>query len=230
MSRQHARLIVTSDAVAVSDLGSRAGVFVNGVRVTGVTPLFSGDVVAFAEVDFQISVDAAPEGTHEEPERTTLLDVQPPDSRPRPIERTPRTGQLDMLYTLIDKAIATDRIDDIAQVAAARLRQLAEACESGKAVEEEAIRVACRCAIKLAAVTDAGSWINAVVRIYRAQVDIMPVGIIDSLYGLVRHTRDIDWRLFSEYVDVLESRRDTLSPSERFRTSRIEGLLRVARA
>jgi pSer/pThr/pTyr-binding forkhead associated (FHA) protein len=245
VSRQHARLIVTSDGLAVSDLGSRAGVFVNGVRIAGVKPLCTGDLVAFAEVDFQISSDDAVVPANEDPDRTTLLDmepldvepldvepldVEPPSSRPRPIDRTPKTGQLDMLSTLVDKAIATERIDDISHVVTERLSQIAEACEAGRQVEDSAIVLACRLAVKLAVATDDGRWINAVIRIYRAQVDIMPVGLIDSLYGVMRHTRDVDWRLFAEYVDILEARRESLSPSERFRTSRIEGLLRSTQA
>ena len=158
------------------------------------------------------------------------LDVEPPSSRPRPIDRTPKTGQLDMLSTLVDKAIATERIDDISHVVTERLSQIAEACEAGRQVEDSAIVLACRLAVKLAVATDDGRWINAVIRIYRAQVDIMPVGLIDSLYGVMRHTRDVDWGLFAEYVDILEARRESLSPSERFRTSRIEGLLRSTRA
>lgn len=195
----------------------------------------TGDLVAFAEVDFQISSDDAVVPADEDPDRTTLLDmepldVEPPSSRPRPIDRTPKTGQLDMLSTLVDKAIATERIDDISHVVTERLSQIAEACEAGRQVEDSAIVLACRLAVKLAVATDDGRWINAVIRIYRAQVDIMPVGLIDSLYGVMRHTRDVDWGLFAEYVDILEARRESLSPSERFRTSRIEGLLRSTRA
>lgn len=43
VSRRHARILVGSDRTVVEDLGSRNGVFVNGLGVRGATPLRDGD-------------------------------------------------------------------------------------------------------------------------------------------------------------------------------------------
>ncbi|MBS1723565.1 MAG: FHA domain-containing protein [Armatimonadetes bacterium] len=53
VSRQHARLERTGDAVTLSDAGSTNGTFVNGVRLTGPVSLKVGDSVQFGAVAFR---------------------------------------------------------------------------------------------------------------------------------------------------------------------------------
>jgi pSer/pThr/pTyr-binding forkhead associated (FHA) protein len=45
VSRRHARVISSEVGTAIQDLGSSNGVYVNGCRSAGVTPLHPGDVV-----------------------------------------------------------------------------------------------------------------------------------------------------------------------------------------
>jgi pSer/pThr/pTyr-binding forkhead associated (FHA) protein len=45
VSRRHARVITSEIGTAIQDLGSSNGVFVNGRRSLGTTPLHPGDVV-----------------------------------------------------------------------------------------------------------------------------------------------------------------------------------------
>jgi pSer/pThr/pTyr-binding forkhead associated (FHA) protein len=63
-SRQHAALQVRGDHVVVSDLGSRNGTSVNGVRITGPTRLNVGDVISIGSdqchlVESALSDDSA---------------------------------------------------------------------------------------------------------------------------------------------------------------------------
>ena len=48
-SRHHLRLVRSSGNVTIEDLGSTNGTFVNGKRVSGVTPLQNGDMVGLGE-------------------------------------------------------------------------------------------------------------------------------------------------------------------------------------
>ena len=48
-SRNHLRLMRSGDTLTIEDLGSTNGTFVNGKRVSGVTPLQNGDMIGLGE-------------------------------------------------------------------------------------------------------------------------------------------------------------------------------------
>ena len=48
-SRHHLRLMLSGDTLTIEDLGSTNGTFVNGKRVSGVTPLQNGDMIGLGE-------------------------------------------------------------------------------------------------------------------------------------------------------------------------------------
>ncbi len=48
-SRHHLRLMRSGDTITIEDLGSTNGTFVNGKRVSGVTPLQNGDMIGLGE-------------------------------------------------------------------------------------------------------------------------------------------------------------------------------------
>ncbi len=48
-SRSHLRLMRSGDTMTIEDLGSTNGTFVNGKRVSGVTPLQNGDMIGLGE-------------------------------------------------------------------------------------------------------------------------------------------------------------------------------------
>ena len=229
ISRRHARLVVADDGVMLTDLNSTAGILVNGQRIVGSVSVSAGDAITFGSMVFELDAEMRGDDGFEAGERATVLDVEPPSSSLRPIPRTMTAGELDMISLLIDKSIATSRIDDVSPVVADRLTRVADACERGRRIGADAVAIACQCAIKLAAVTGGGFWINTIVRIHRARDELMPIELIDSLYGVLRNVRGVDWTRFAEYVDGLRARADRMTPTERFATRRMEGLLRAGR-
>ncbi|MBR9803677.1 EAL domain-containing protein [bacterium] len=54
VSKLHAEVIVASEVVLIKDLGSTNGTFVNGYRLHDITPVGAGDLVQFADMEFQI--------------------------------------------------------------------------------------------------------------------------------------------------------------------------------
>src|SRR5918995_49560 len=54
VSRRHAAIRSTGTGVAVEDLGSSNGTFVNGERVSGTRPLSHGDVVRFGNTEWEL--------------------------------------------------------------------------------------------------------------------------------------------------------------------------------
>jgi len=57
VSRFHARLLLDNGSLWIQDAGSRNGVFVNGVRVTGHRALKVGDEISIAETVFAVRWD-----------------------------------------------------------------------------------------------------------------------------------------------------------------------------
>jgi EAL domain-containing protein (putative c-di-GMP-specific phosphodiesterase class I) len=106
VSKQHAQLIVTSEAVLIRDLGSTNGTFVNGRRIAAPTPVGDGDLLQFADMELRLGRDNAETGAH-----TVVSD-------------SPEHGWLiSQLYAVIHQ----DRFEMVFQpiVAAADLRPLA---------------------------------------------------------------------------------------------------------
>ena len=73
-SRHHLRLLRSGDSITLEDLGSTNGTFVNGKRVSGVTPLQNGDMIGLGETV------------------TLGLDIKPP---PQPVPVTPPPDELE---------------------------------------------------------------------------------------------------------------------------------------
>lgn len=89
-SRHHLRLMLSGDTLTIEDLGSTNGTFVNGKRVSGVTPLQIGDMVGLGETVTlaleSVSVAAEPPA----PAPSNLGDLLPP-----PIPSPPETPVLE---------------------------------------------------------------------------------------------------------------------------------------
>jgi hypothetical protein len=160
-------------------------------------------------------------------ERPTLLQDEPSLAGAQaPASRRGET--LAVLVGVIDKAIAMRRFDEAAPVVGAHLERVAEDCEANRWVAPETIDVASRYALRLAAATGDGSWVNLIVRIHRGRGVTLSVAVVDALYDVLRHARDVNWPALVEYVEFLQSRSSGMGPAERFASRRIAGLLRLA--
>ncbi|MBY0492855.1 MAG: FHA domain-containing protein [Cyanobacteria bacterium] len=67
VSREHARIVVTSRSVTVEDLGSKNGTQVNGTRIAKPTAIESGDQITFGSVQMSIELQRG-----EDPSTLTL--------------------------------------------------------------------------------------------------------------------------------------------------------------
>ena len=81
MSRVHARLTPTDDAVLVEDLGSRNGTFINDQRVEKPTPARHGDRIRFDVAEFTLRDDRLSSSTQP---RKPIEDPQGTKVRPAP--------------------------------------------------------------------------------------------------------------------------------------------------
>ena len=85
-SRHHLRIMRSGDTLTIEDLGSTNGTFVNGKRVSGVTPLQNGDMVGLGEtVTLALEVYRAQDAPPEIPP-SPLDQPTPVASPPPPVE------------------------------------------------------------------------------------------------------------------------------------------------
>ena len=92
-SRHHLRLLRSDEGITVEDLGSTNGTFVNGKRVSGVTPLQDGDMIGLGEtVTLTLEIaraDQPPPPPADEldavtPQPAPPVDLPSPESAPTP--------------------------------------------------------------------------------------------------------------------------------------------------
>jgi hypothetical protein len=85
-------------------------------------------------------------------------------------------------------------------------------------------------AVKLAAATRKGQWVNYCFDLYGALRRPLPAPIVDQLYDVLRNVSGLGLGPLRNYVAILRSVAHQLGPADRFLIHRIEGLERVASA
>jgi hypothetical protein len=215
VSRNHARLRVTPDAVVVEDLGSRNGVRVNGERVlmNGTRMLVHGDVLNVGN------------------QKLTLLAKREHSTATQTAARAAPTHRLNafgVLGSLADKAIALGRGDEAERILANPLKDMLEAVRAGVGTVPDSADRAARYGAVLAATTGKAAWFDYVVELYAALSKPCPAEIVDELYSVLRKVGPIDLKLLRRYIETLRAGAASFSPAERFLLNRIEGLERIA--
>lgn len=88
-SRHHLRLMIAGDTLTIEDLGSTNGTFVNGKRISGVTPLQNGDMIGLGET-VTLALERVEQGMDAPASAASNLgDLLPPASPPQPQPETP---------------------------------------------------------------------------------------------------------------------------------------------
>ncbi len=90
ISRRHAQVVRQADGYAVEDLGSTNGTFVNGRRISALTPLQHGDVIDCGEAIslefFYRPMDEEDTGYHPQPAEMRTVMAPPPFVQPPPVQ------------------------------------------------------------------------------------------------------------------------------------------------
>lgn len=229
VSRRHARLNLTSLGVAVEDLGSRNGVYVNSERVVGSARLRPGDRLSVGDEVFVF-------GENEEPleHRATEVSLQS--------QRAPRNSFSDadaalatrsadifqLLASVVDKALALGRGDEAERLIATHLTAALADAEAGNVLAPDIARTAAGYSVKLAGATGKASWLDHAVKLYGALNLVLPLALVDEMYVLLRRVRGLDLVVLRAYTEQLREREQTLAPAERFVLQRLSGLERLA--
>lgn len=218
VSRRHAAFRWSSTRLVVEDLGSRNGVKVNDVKITGVKELATDDVVVIGGQTFVV-VEGEPADNR--------------DVRRVAVTMTSEIGEagtpLALLGGVVEKAFAMGRIDDAERILSNLLADMLSGYEAGKR-DTGALADATRFALRLATETGKSQWVDWVFNAHAALSKVPPAATVDELYLLARKIRYPVTTAFKNYVAKMKDQAALLGPAERFALQRIEGLMRVLMA
>jgi pSer/pThr/pTyr-binding forkhead associated (FHA) protein len=242
VSRKHAALRVYAGSAMIEDLGSRNGVYLNGVRIDRPEPLHDGDQIRIGSQDlsFYENEDAHPlsserhRATRREMQIAEMREVDPdaPDEQTfiatGPMGAVPgRASGLTIIGGVADKALALGRAEEAERILQRSLNDILGRAMKGE-VDAETAEHAAGYAVRLAAATGRGEWVDYVFRLYTALGALLPARIVDELYAAVRKVKHTDKSLLRAYTARLRQVSTGFGPAERFVLQRIEGFERWA--
>lgn len=245
VSRRHAALRVYAGSATVEDLGSRNGVFLNGVRIDKAEPLQDGDQIRIGSHDlsFYETDETHPESS-ERSRRATRRDVRLPGMRPiEPAEDESEhtriatgptagvpdrpTSGLAIIGGVADKALALGRVDEAERILRRSLADILTRAERGE-VDADLAERAAGYALRLAPATGHGAWIDYTFQLYTMLGALLPARLVDELYAAVRKVKHTDKSVLNAYTARLREVSTNFGPAERFVLQRLEGFERWA--
>jgi hypothetical protein len=210
VSRNHAKLTLDEESVAIEDLGSRNGVRVNGQRIEGSRQLEHGDRIMIGNQEMVL--------LRRRSVQTDTMAQMP---------ATHRADAFGLIAGLADKAIALGHGDEAERLLETYLSQVLEDAEAAQGVTIEVAERAADYAVKLASLTGKGNWVDYVFQLYLALRRPCPAPIVDALYDALRKVKGAERKLLRDYSELLRKNASALNPTERFLLNRIEGLERL---
>jgi hypothetical protein len=228
VSRRHAELRVTDEAVSVHDLGSVNGIYVNGERVRDPRRLKDGDRLQVGQKELVIK-SVARDSVPAVPDRLTAETLHGNMLSPLAAsEDTTHIGDVfDVLGSVADKVLALERGDEAERILSGVLHSVLREVTEGRPVSAETAEQAATYAVRIAGATGRPSWLDYTVQLYASLGKVLPAPIVDRLYDVVRRARGMNVVALRSYVASLQEGAVSLRPAERFVLQRLEGLERV---
>jgi hypothetical protein len=240
VSRKHAALRVYAGSAQIEDLGSRNGVFLNGIRIDKSELLRDGDLIRIGSQDLSfyenedshpLSSERATRATRREMQIAELVTDDVSEQTfvaTGPMASVNRAvSGLAIIGGVADKTLALGRADEAERILQRSLADILSRSEKGEVDAETAERAAAY-AVRLAAATGRGAWVDYTFQLYTVLGALLPARIVDELYAAVRKVKHTDKAVLRAYTTRLRDVSSTFGPAERFVLQRIEGFERWA--
>jgi hypothetical protein len=240
VSRKHARVEVRPDSATLHDLGSVNGVYVNGDRMGPTHELKDGDRIMIGQQEILVFANSRPASLESATARLTAdtlvgFDISSMTQPPREEESTHQGDALELLGGVVDKVLVLGRGEEAERIIGTYLRNFLGMAQRAQAsgapgISNELADRAASYAVKIAAATKKGEWVNYAFELFTAQSRPLPAAVVDQLYTVLRNVSGVDLKGLRDYITVLRSISPRLGPADRFVAQRIEGLERLASA
>jgi hypothetical protein len=134
---------------------------------------------------------------------------------------------LAIIGSVADKALALGRAEEAERILSRSLNDVMSRAPKGE-VDAELAERAATYAVRLAAGTGRGAWIDYIFQLYTTLRALMPGRLVDELYAAVRKVKATDKSVLRAYTTRLKEISSGFGPSERFVQQRIESFERWA--
>jgi hypothetical protein len=231
VSRRHARLHVSAGRIAVEDLGSVNGVYVDGERIERLRLLSPRQRLMIGSQELQIdwSDDETPYsgerlGTQTLDGRPTITPSEPVNGEAANAEATTHGTFLEAVGDLVNRLLQHGDVASAERLVTGGLSNVLEAWRRGRGTDAELGARAAELAVRLASHTGNGSWLDYAFELYTLLGQLMPADLVNRLYTVIRGVERFDRRLLRAYVSAMTEARDGFGPAERFVLQRLQGL------
>jgi pSer/pThr/pTyr-binding forkhead associated (FHA) protein len=182
VSRAHARLTVDGAGVAIEDIGSANGVYINGDRIAALVRMKHGDGVVIGDQELWFEVAKSEQ---RRPPRDTIPEdapLKPADYVAEDVFSTARADALEMLGGVAERALAAGEPGQAETVIHARLAEVLNCARARQPVHPDVAARALRIALELGRQLRARRWIDYA-------IDLLTVLGVPCSPELVRHVR-----------------------------------------
>jgi pSer/pThr/pTyr-binding forkhead associated (FHA) protein len=216
VSRRHAQLEVQGQQVRLVDLGSRNGLYVNGLQVRGARLVFDGDQITLGSerVEVQIGRPALSRrpGTLARDEETLTATVRKPtaptldegkegeDERPTQIF----TG-LEAIGRVAEQALQAGHAWEAENLLRAHLSKVLHDAQSKIPITEAAAENAVTLALKLARVAHRAAWFDYAIDLMYEQRIVCSHRRFEELRATLPAVHNVDTKRLNRYASMLRS-------------------------
>lgn len=155
---------------------------------------------------------------------TPNVSTHPPPKR----ESQPKiVATFKLLSGMADKALAMGRAEEAERILSPVLHEVLEA-QKKKLADPALADQAIAYAVRLAGLTQRGSWIDYVFEMHLAANRLVAGPVVDDLHGVVRRVKSVNLRIIRDYISAMKAIAGSFTPNERFVLQRIEGIEQVS--
>jgi len=216
VSRQHAQLSVTDDAVFIADLGSTNGVYLNEARLVHPAPLRDGDRLLIGSMELSFFVLDVRDVADRQAAQARVGEPEIGRSaEPASVTATHKADVLERVGRLADRALAEGRAEVARALLADHLQAVLAGARDGRGVPPGVIRAAGDFGLKLAAATGEGAWIDLVIELHMISRRPLTASVIAGLSPLLASISGWDHELFRMYQAVLQGASQSMGPDDR---------------